>query len=99
MEIKKEKPSVRGYGKFISYHFLDDPNVFAMPYGPQKEKRMPSYFEVFLCPDDWWKSQIGQDLPVWVLQTFFFLIIYKFLHSERNKSSIGGQDLCYKTNI
>ena len=49
--IKEEKPSVREDGTFISYHFPDDPNAFVMPYGPQKGKQMPSYFEVFLCPD------------------------------------------------
>ena len=56
--IREEDPSVREDGTFISYHFPDDPNAFVMPYGPQKGKRMPSYFKVFVCPDHWSKSQI-----------------------------------------
>ena len=49
--IKEEDPSVREDGTFILYHFPEDPNSFVMPYGPQKGMKMPSIFEVFLCPD------------------------------------------------
>ena len=37
----EEEPSRREDGTFISYHFPEDPNVFVMPYCPQKGKKEP----------------------------------------------------------